>query len=848
MSYAGAMQQQEAARAMGRRSGAIFGAVAWLLLSVACGGEGLDGNGAGETGGADVGPPAPDGSMQLDGGRPRDGGLEPDGGLASDLGTSDVGTGPDLGPEVPLAELVPWDGLGSWYVARVAPGEADPGVGPFIEKDFEVPDATGPFNGLDWNTRSTGDDGRVSVEANNVVYAAARVEVENPIALVVRLTGFELLIDGATFHRPDPYRTGRVMHPIHLAPGVHELVARGGSGTSSIELLEASGPVQPNLQDVTRPDLVPGSRSAQPLGVHVANTSGRRLEDLEAVVLGPEWLDVTVRGQAPVPRDAVTAVTFDLVPVAPIPTTVDTATLTLGLRSSANEAVFTFELPLPIFSGGRSIRRTFVSAVDGSTQYYAVNGPSAPPMDPAALVLSLHGAGVQAAGQARAYETKDWAYVVAPTNRRPFGFDWQDWGRLDALEVLDRALETLPVDPERVHVTGHSMGGHGTWHVGMLHSDRFAVLGPSAGWISFSTYGGATQLPSPWNAARLHDNTLLYRENLTKRAVFMIHGDQDRNVPVQQSRVMLQELAGIPDILELHEEPGAGHWWDSDPRPGATCVDFPALFDLFETRQRNPSQLDFRFTSPAPWVSPSHRFVTVEAVEDPYLPFTVESRGFEGFVSIETTNVASLVVDGSMLLDEGVLDVSVDRNTQPLEDGLMRFGASEKKPGVHGPVKEAFFRPFCFVHMDGDRRWEAVAARLTSVWAVIGNGAGCTLPFSRKDDAGARNRIYLGVPSDQLSLPAGIPFEWNEGQVVLDGNATGRPTFLGVTFPEGDHLAVSLSATEGAEWLARYFSPFSSRAAFPDWFTYVLTDAGNPAYGPSGWFDADWRYDPALRR
>ena len=24
------------------------------------------------------------------------------------------------------------------------------------------------------------------------------------------------------------------------------------------------------------------------------------------------------------------------------------------------------------------------------------------------------------------------AEVVAPTNRRPFGFDWQDWGRLDA--------------------------------------------------------------------------------------------------------------------------------------------------------------------------------------------------------------------------------------------------------------------------------------------------------------------------------------------------------------------------------------------------------------------------------
>ena len=43
-----------------------------------------------------------------------------------------------------------------------------------------------------------------------------------------------------------------------------------------------------------------------------------------------------------------------------------------------------------------------------------------------ALILSLHGAGVEAYRQVDAYTKKDWAFVVAPTNRRPFGFDWQD--------------------------------------------------------------------------------------------------------------------------------------------------------------------------------------------------------------------------------------------------------------------------------------------------------------------------------------------------------------------------------------------------------------------------------------
>ena len=111
-----------------------------------------------------------------------------------------------------------------------------------------------------------------------------------------------------------------------------------------------------------------------------------------------------------------------------------------------------------------------------------------------ALFLSLHGAGVQALGQSRSYSRKTWGHVVAPTNRRPFGFDWEDWGRLDAIEVLERAQAALGTDPLRVYLTGHSMGGHGTWHLGATFPDRFAAIGPSAGWISFWSYGGSDRL------------------------------------------------------------------------------------------------------------------------------------------------------------------------------------------------------------------------------------------------------------------------------------------------------------------------------------------------------------------
>ena len=106
------------------------------------------------------------------------------------------------------------------------------------------------------------------------------------------------------------------------------------------------------------------------------------------------------------------------------------------------------------------------------------------------LVLTLHGAAVEAIGQAEAYAPKPGLHIVAPTNRRPYGFDWEDWGRLDALEVLDLAQRTLQTDPRRTYLTGHSMGGHGTWHLGVTFPDRFAAIAPSAGWISMMSYAG----------------------------------------------------------------------------------------------------------------------------------------------------------------------------------------------------------------------------------------------------------------------------------------------------------------------------------------------------------------------
>ena len=52
-----------------------------------------------------------------------------------------------------------------------------------------------------------------------------------------------------------------------------------------------------------------------------------------------------------------------------------------------------------------------------------------------------------------AYKKKDWGHLIAPTNRRPFGFAWEDWGRLDALEVLANAKSIYKPNSKKIYLT-----------------------------------------------------------------------------------------------------------------------------------------------------------------------------------------------------------------------------------------------------------------------------------------------------------------------------------------------------------------------------------------------------------
>jgi hypothetical protein len=433
--------------------------------------------------------------------------------------------------------------------------------------------------------------------------------------------------------------------------------------------------------------------------------------------------------------------------------------------------------------------------------------------------------------------------VVAPTNRRPFGFDWEEWGRLNALYALDDAMATYNIDPTRVYLTGHSMGGHGTWHVGVTTPGRFATLGPSAGWSSFYSYTGDSRPTGTLGRARAHSDTNVYLSNLAHRGVYIIHGSADDNVPVREGRDMYAAVQLVTTDVVYHEEPGAGHWWDGDAAPGADCVDWPPLFDFMQAHTLDPVELDFDFMSESPAYSPTHSFVTIESAETPMEDVRVVSVHTGDAVELTTTNIRSLTLDGTALGGRGVATAVVDGTSYEVADGPIAVGPTTgKRHDVYGTFNQAYRRPFCFVHPDEDGLNAQYAAYLASSWTIIGNGHSCAVPFSRltPELRAQYNMIYVGIPVEALPPELSSQVGWNMTGARVGGESFGGGT-VAFVYPEGARLSAVYASPAGREWNLFDVVPFSSRSGLPDYF--VWRSGSRLA---AGFFDADWSFSSSF--
>jgi poly(3-hydroxybutyrate) depolymerase len=520
--------------------------------------------------------------------------------------------------------------------------------------------------GLVWRTATADSAGWIDDPALRGGYAVATVTMPRDTTLILEGMGYRAVRVGEAWREGNLYggtdefapwqpRFDFARVPVRLPAGQTTLVFAGNRfGRLRARLWPVTAPLSFNARDVTLPDLVAGEPVATVGAIVVLNATDETITDARLTARLGSGEATTVDVPA-LPPYGVRKVGFAVRGPAPAAT----GEVALRLEIARGRTLDHATVALAVKRADENRRVTFTSDLDGSVQAFGLRpplpGPATRAGEDLALVLSLHGANVDALNQSGSYPPLPWAWVIAPTNRRPYGFNWEDWGRRDALEVLDLALATLPVDSARVHLTGHSMGGHGSWHLGTLHPGRFATVAPSAGWISFWSYRperdatATSPLAAMLARATLPSRTLRQARNLDGLGVYVLHGADDQVVSVAEARTMRDHLAAFHRDLDGHEEPGAGHWWDRDDAPGADCVAWPPLLD-FLARHRRPAPHEVRhvaFRTPSPGTSDRRAWVRITGQHRAFVASEVDLRlePVDGRLRGTTGNVSRLALD-----------------------------------------------------------------------------------------------------------------------------------------------------------------------------------------------------------
>ncbi|HEY44440.1 MAG TPA: prolyl oligopeptidase family serine peptidase [Anaerolineae bacterium] len=173
------------------------------------------------------------------------------------------------------------------------------------------------------------------------------------------------------------------------------------------------------------------------------------------------------------------------------------------------------------------------------------------------MIFFLHGAGdeefdstyVLSAGLPAVLQLgeqpEDFPFVVVSPQAFPGSAWWTD----DTLAILNALLgeviETYRVDPDRVYLTGLSMGGYGSWLLATAYPERFAAM------VSVSGSGYRTNfIPAEETLCRLKDVP-----------VWAIHGAQDMISALETSKLFVSALkitCGGEVVWTQYEDLGHG--------------------------------------------------------------------------------------------------------------------------------------------------------------------------------------------------------------------------------------------------------------------------------------------------
>jgi predicted esterase len=470
-------------------------------------------------------------------------------------------------------------------------------------------------------------------------------------------------------------------------------------------------------------------------------------------------------------------------------------------------------------SVGYSVPRGYRSRLDGSVQPYAVTYPANYGKDPSKrwrVDVVLHGrdTSLTEVKFLNAYSGEkaapaDMQYVrIDIFGRGNNAYRWA--GEVDVFEAIEsffnnerQAQRFRMADPSRMVLRGFSMGGAGTWHLGLHFPDRWCCIGPGAGFTTTHGYikNLPEQLPTYQEAClRIYD-AVDYAPNAFNVPVVAYSGEKD---PQMQAAVNIEDRLKQLNIPMTHlVAPGLEHKFPSEWQAKAN-----EHWSKFAAQGRPEYPPQVRFTTYTLKYS-TNAWVEIMALERHYAATTVDAERTENGYTVHTKNVRTLhlalpeaitqnqlvIIDGQQLdakpwanQQNGTMHLYMNKRegrwqtVLPQKLFVERQRVPQKMPGLQGPIDDAFTDEFLCVRGTG-KPWhdatqkyaDANLKRFQAEWSKYFRGQ---LPIKddsdvTADDIAAKHLILFGDPSSNSLMAQvldSLPLRWNYSEIVCAGN------------------------------------------------------------------------------
>ena len=774
-----------------------------------------------------------------------------------------------------------------------------------LEDDLEIQEGSGFIkdgsgNYVPWEKIEVGETNEFKDNALRSGFLYLEYDAEKEARVIFEASGHTMILINGMPHEGDHYDFGWSLIPLKLKKGKNTFVLQGGRfPRMRARILEAESSISFTKRDMTLPDILKEEKEDLIGGIRVMNVNQNWFKG-GSIVCKNEDQSVST------PLSSLSPMNVRKFPFKiPVPLILEdkSTTFTLELKDKKGKILHTEEITLNVKSKYDHHKRTFLSNIDGSVQYYSIAPSSDKDIENPALFFSVHGASVEAVNQARAYKKKDWGHLVAPTNRRPFGFAWEDWGRLDALEVFDHAKKLMNTDPKHTYLTGHSMGGHGTWYLGATYPDRWAAIAPCAGYPDLLGYRdsfsrrlksmsdedlkrfGMTReqakkmlaknsladkndvlLDSIIRRAGNPSRTLKLKRNYLHYGVYILHGEKDTVVPTFIARDMRANLGNFHPDFTYYEYPNGSHWY------GDHSVDWPPIFDFFKFRSiKNPKDIDkIAYYTASPGVSSKSHFIEVHHQK---IPFEISSFDFkrDSISTIKTENVETLAVDlktmgnksNSIKVDDQEIKIDNNSSTLILSKSadtwtiVEKPSPMEKGPHRNGGFKDAFRNNMVLVYASKGSKaenewWYHRALFDAEKFYYRGNG---NVEVVRDSDFSLekypdQNVIVYGNSDNNSAwrnLLSSCPLKVSNGKLALgDKTLEGEKFGAYFIYPRQDSKVASIGVVSATGWngmKAGYANHYLvNGTTFPDVliFNESVIEKGISGVECSGFFGNDW--------